>query len=93
MRQLFQLLIRLYWFAIPPHSRRNCLFRESCSRHVYRILAEKGFKAGVSALYTRYRKCRPGYKWEEQNGKRLLILVDGSRLQEEEISEPILNVS
>lgn len=72
------------------HSRRNCLFNESCSRHVYRKLEEEGVESGIAALRARYNRCRPGYKIEKKDGKWELILVDGTILKDEEISEHIL---
>jgi putative component of membrane protein insertase Oxa1/YidC/SpoIIIJ protein YidD len=54
--------IKLYWFLIPPSKRRKCIFKESCSKHVYRKLDEGGFKNGLNAFLKRYYQCRPGYK-------------------------------
>jgi len=70
--------IRLYWAAWPERFRRGCLFRESCSRHVYRITRQQGPRCGVRALLARYRTCRPGYAIVAAHGQRWLSLVDGS---------------
>ncbi len=62
LKALFLILIKLYWFLIPPSKRRKCIFKESCSKHVYRKLEEGGFKNGLNAFFKRYYQCRPGYK-------------------------------
>jgi putative component of membrane protein insertase Oxa1/YidC/SpoIIIJ protein YidD len=84
------LIIKLYWKFIPSNRRRNCLFKESCSKYVYRKLDEEGLNAGVEALQLRYRQCRPGYRIEKKEGDWELTLVDGTLLKNEEISEHIL---
>jgi len=60
MRYLFLLGIHIYWL-IPGKSRRTCIFKESCSRYVYRITNKHGFKKGLSALKERKQQCQPGY--------------------------------
>jgi putative component of membrane protein insertase Oxa1/YidC/SpoIIIJ protein YidD len=87
---IFLLLIRIYWYLVPPYYRRSCLFRESCSKFVYRNTEEKGFIAGISALRKRYYQCRPGYKLEKTASGWELTLVDGTTLKNEEISKNIL---
>ena len=58
---LFKLSIRFYWLIVPNKIKGVCLFKESCSKYVYRKLTEDGFKAGVKALRYRIKTCRQPY--------------------------------
>ena len=86
MNKILLFCIKIYWLVIPESFRRSCLFKESCSRYVYRITKENGFIEGVKAFKTRYKKCRPGSKWikNEDSGSIDLHLVDGTILTENE---------
>lgn len=53
-------VIRLYWLVVPERKRRECIFRQSCSQHVYQALKSEGMKSGIKAFIFRYRNCRPG---------------------------------
>ena len=79
MRRLILFSVRLYWRLTNATRRRPCLFRESCSRHVYRITREGGALKGMVAFVGRFRRCRPGYAVEltGQAGP-FLRLADGS---------------
>ncbi|HMT75650.1 MAG TPA: membrane protein insertion efficiency factor YidD [Chitinophagaceae bacterium] len=78
MKYVLLLLIRLYWI-VPRGMRRPCLFRNSCSRFVYRVARAKGFAAGVTALQRRRRRCRGGYCIHDTpDGRRWVILADRS---------------
>jgi hypothetical protein len=73
--------IRLYWRAVPPHRRRTCLFRESCSRHVYRCTVELGLIGGLRALHDRVCRCRPGFLVlppSEIRSDAIVVFRDGS---------------
>jgi uncharacterized protein len=59
MRLLLLSIIRIYWAVIPAGKRRKCVFKVSCSRHVFRITTESGFSQGIKALKYRYHNCRP----------------------------------
>jgi hypothetical protein len=61
MRWVLLAAIQAYWRLKPPNGWRTCLFRESCSRHVYRRTVEDGLFAGLLALRLRMRRCRPGF--------------------------------
>jgi putative component of membrane protein insertase Oxa1/YidC/SpoIIIJ protein YidD len=61
MRGVLLFLIRQYWRVSVALPRRNCLFRETCSRHVYRVTSEEGVIPGIRALAVRVRRCRGGY--------------------------------
>ncbi|WP_366914024.1 membrane protein insertion efficiency factor YidD [Niabella sp.] len=70
MRYFLLLIIRLYWLT-PEKNRRRCLFKETCSRYVYRITRQQGLRAGLAALKDRRRKCRPGYYYINKNAVRM----------------------
>jgi hypothetical protein len=84
------LAIRLYWAVWPGRWRRGCLYRESCSRYVYRVAREAGLAGGLRALRERYRSCRPGYGVLRRYGEAWLVLADGSVLSASEASATAL---
>ena len=90
MRWALIFIIRLYWWSIPPANRNRCLYKESCSRAVYREL-QKSFKDGFKMLLFRYRSCRTGYKIETHNGKFSIITSEGIRIEQNEINPSIIN--
>ena len=80
---LLKLLIRIYWM-LPPKHRRQCLFKETCSRYVYRVTTEKGFIDGLKALLSRYKTCRSSYAiYTCDNGKEWVILQNQSIVERE----------
>lgn len=81
-------LVKLYWRLISPMRRRPCLFRETCSQHVYRVTREAGAVKGLMALARRYRRCRLGYVVESDGqSEPFLRLADQSVAQIAELSE------
>ena len=84
------LAIRFYWAVWPARWRRSCLYRESCSRYVYRIAKEEGLVDGLRALRERSRTCRPGYGVVRHGGEAWLVLADGSVLSGGEASATAL---
>lgn len=90
MRLLLLLGIQLYWRLWPARLRRSCLFRESCSRYVYRATARSGASAGFAALWERARRCRGGYSVETFAGQLVVRLADDSILSESEASPGLL---
>ena len=63
-------LIRRYWL-LPAHKRRCCIFKESCSRYVYRMAKQQGFKKALLAYKERKQQCRPGYYYINDKAVRL----------------------
>jgi uncharacterized protein len=90
MSLLLLAVIQLYWRVWPRRWRRRCLFRESCSRYVYRITRREGFVAGVAALRGRVRACRPGYTAHFSERGVELSGLDGTVVQEPDVSESIV---
>src|SRR5215207_10669418 len=92
MKTMFLGLIRVYWFTVPTHKRRRCLFRESCSQFVYRETLAMGFVKGLAALRTRLYQCRPGYKLVKNQAANTfeMHLENGIVIDEKHISEKLL---
>lgn len=84
MRYSLLILIRLYWL-VPGKYKPKCIFKESCSRYVYRITKTKGFKAGVLAIRERKQKCKKGYYYITSKTVRLAdySVISNSSLNEE----------
>jgi putative component of membrane protein insertase Oxa1/YidC/SpoIIIJ protein YidD len=87
--------IAFIWFyraGVRPFWRRHCLFSESCSKHVERIIREKGMRAGISSFRERLRQCRGGYKYLycEQSDGYCLVCADGTRFQASSLSNILL---
>lgn len=90
MKGLLLLAIRAYWKVWPKHWNRGCIFRESCSRHVYRETSESGVRVGLRSLITRSRQCRPGYYVWPVGDALYLKLADSSLLAEGDAAPEIL---
>lgn len=90
MKQALLLIIKIYWAITPECKRRSCLFKESCSRYVFRKTTEDGFFKGVQALLQRHKKCRPGYQLYTGLQGFEMELADGSVIKEDEISPRFL---
>jgi len=66
MKYLMLFSIRIYRKLIPAEKRRMCLYKETCSNYVERIVREKGFIEGLRALVFRFRNCNGSYThWKE----------------------------
>jgi uncharacterized protein len=61
LKEIFKLVIKLYWKIVPDKIKGVCLFHESCSRYVFRKLDENGFTSGLKALFFRFNNCRTPY--------------------------------
>jgi hypothetical protein len=80
--------VKLYWRLTNPKLRRPCLFRETCSRHVYRVTHEGGALKGLIAFVKRFRQCRLGYVIEfDGRFEPFLRLSDRSVARTVELSE------
>ena len=93
MRIFILLAIRLYWQLVPVQWKRKCLFNETCSRHVYRITRQYGVSAGLSALYGRFRRCRPGYTIRPVDGALQFVSREGTVVSWQELSAHIMPLS
>lgn len=77
---------------IPAAYRRRCLFKESCSRHVYKITRSEGLGSGWLAFKKRYQQCRPGYKifYNTKKGAPEMELANHDIIDIDEIREEII---
>lgn len=81
MKYLLLLLIRLYWLT-PKAWRRHCIFKCSCSQHIFQVTKQVGFVAGIKAFQTRLKQCRPGYSfYKTPDGMDWIILADKTVLK------------
>lgn len=90
MKHLLLIAIRVYWVVWPRHRNRTCIYRETCSHHVYRITGELGLVAGLRALRDRVRTCRPGYTISSSDTGSGIVLHDGSFLPEPLVARGVL---
>ena len=91
MKTIFLKLIKAYWFIIPESKRNCCIFRESCSRYVYRKIIEDGFFYGLKAFRFRYQNCRPGYQLIILEKEVIMITVKNEIFLEKDIDQRIIN--
>jgi len=90
MKNVLRAAVRAYWAVWPRHLNRGCIYRETCSHHVYRVTDEGGFAAGLRALLSRVRTCRPGYTVSTDETGLGLILLDGSFLPDHLVADDVL---
>lgn len=92
MKSLILLVIRIYWTLVPKSKRRPCLFRTSCSRHVYQVTNKEGLLKGLVAFKYRFRNCRGNFLLftNSYDGSKNMIMPGGGTLKESEISERFL---
>lgn len=91
---LLILIIRLYWAIFPENKRRKCIFRISCSQHVYRTTKTEGLYEGLIALRYRFLNCRAGFHIFENpvDGSNMMVLPNLQVLKEDEISERLISI-
>ncbi len=90
MRSLIIIAVRAYWFIWPRHLNRGCIYRETCSHHVYKSAKESGVFAGLRALRHRILTCRPGYSVSTDESGLGLTLRDGSFLPSHLVAEDLI---
>lgn len=88
-------IIRCYWRLVPDDRRRLCIFKVSCSKHVYQVTVSKGLLSGLRALRFRVINCRHGYHLFEDpiGGKKQMILRSGQVIPEKDIAQRFLDVT
>ena len=75
MKRLLLAVIRFYW-TMPRLNKGCCHFKETCSRYVYRMTEEQGFKAGLNAFKARYAQCRPNVAVITLDGTDFVVFQD-----------------
>jgi putative component of membrane protein insertase Oxa1/YidC/SpoIIIJ protein YidD len=85
VKYLLLSIIRIYWL-IPNHWKSTCLFRNSCSRHVYDVCKKEGLVAGIRAFFKRTKQCRSGYKMiHAADGTEWVLLADHTLIERKEM--------
>lgn len=82
--------IEKYWSLIPENKRKVCIYKTSCSNHVYNTLTKYGFFKGLYAYYIRTKNCNNYYKIATQNEKVFIITSTGEHIEEENINPVIV---
>jgi len=92
MKYLILLVIRLYWILIPQSNRRKCIFKKSCSNHVFEITQKEGFLNGLKAFQFRYKNCRGNFTIFQNpiDNKIQMILPSLIIVEKEEIAERLI---
>ncbi|EDP98380.1 hypothetical protein KAOT1_14222 [Kordia algicida OT-1] len=92
MKYLLLIFIKAYWFLIPKSKRKKCIFRVSCSNHVYKTAMNKGFIAGCKAFKYRFYNCRHGYEIFKNpvNNEMQIKLRNNEVLNQKDIAERFL---
>lgn len=92
MKHLLLFIIKTYWIIIPSKYRKKCIYKISCSNHVFHETKTKGLSNGVKALRERYYNCRQGFELFKNpiDGSTQMILPQGGLLNEDEIAERLL---
>ncbi|MFD0749192.1 membrane protein insertion efficiency factor YidD [Mucilaginibacter calamicampi] len=92
MKQALLLLIRFYWRIVPAGERRPCIFRTSCSLHVFQVTQAEGWLNGIRAFSFRLRNCRAGFEifHHPVNDSKQMILPNGQLIGAEDIAERFL---
>jgi len=90
MKYLLIAIIKIYWY-LPKTTQRKCLFKESCSHHVYKVTYKGGLILGIKTLAKRIRQCRPGYSIFIVDGNNFMRLASGDIINENEIANNLLN--
>jgi len=91
MKILLLLIIKLYWRCIPASKRRKCLFKTSCSNHVFDKAKSEGLISGLRALQFRIKNCNANYNIIHVNGEKILISATQKTFKENELSSSIVN--
>ena len=92
MKHLLLLFIKVYWKFKPKDKPARCIFRKSCSHHVYEETKRKGLLVGIKALKYRFNNCTYGYELylNPINEKKQILLKCGDVIEEEEIAKRLL---
>jgi uncharacterized protein len=90
MSLIFRFFIHLYWKIIPAEKRAICLYKESCSKYVYRKFKNKGFFGGIKAISYRFKNCNNKYKIFNKNGICYIKTSAGLIIKEDNMSEKVL---
>ncbi len=80
----------MYWKIIPANKRNLCIFKESCSKIVYRYAIDKGSTSALKIFIYRYKNCRPGYHLFLKNNQIHLMTVKKNIIEYQNINPSII---
>lgn len=92
MKYLLLFVIQIYWKFIPPSKRRKCIFKKSCSNHVFEVTQNEGFFKGLKAFQFRYKNCRGNFEIFKNpvNDQLQMILPSQQIIAKEEIADRLI---
>lgn len=92
MRFLLIFCIKIYWYLIPVHRRKHCVFKKSCSNYVYEITQKQGIIKGLKALRYRFNNCRNTIEiFKNPVDKTIQVLLpSGDIIRENKVSNRIV---
>jgi putative component of membrane protein insertase Oxa1/YidC/SpoIIIJ protein YidD len=95
MKWIILKCIELYWTFVPDSLKGVCLFRESCSRYVYRTLKDDGMEQVYRAFTYRLHVCRKPFSiTRDQLAERTVMhLCNGDCVDEMSINPYLLTKS
>ena len=91
MRWFFILLIKAYWYLIPPEKRKSCIFSHSCSNYVMSAFKQEGVLSGLKAFSFRYNNCRKGYKIKLEGDQFVFLTVKNQRIEKKDVKPSIID--
>lgn len=89
-RNLFLLLIKAYWNFLPENKRRVCLYKESCSKFVYRVTEQQGLIKGLLSFRDRMKNCDQKYQIIKRENTIQVLTVKGVIIEEKDINPFII---
>lgn len=92
MRFFLLAFIQIYWILVQPSKRRKCIFRKSCSQHVFESTIKDGLNAGLEAFKFRYKNCSHGFELFKNpiDGRTRMILRNHQIIDEDDIAERLI---
>ena len=87
---LLALAVRAYWIFWPKRWKKTCIYKESCSRYVYRLALETGTLAGLAGFFRRMRTCRTGYRFVVAESVLFMEAADGTLIHRSDLSAALL---
>ncbi len=87
MKYLFMFIIKCYWHFYPKKYKPKCLYKESCSKHIFKKFKHEGLKAGLEAFHSRIQSCRPNYRFIEIDNEIVILTSNGKVITNNEMAE------
>ena len=91
MHHFFTIWIKIYWLIFAERNRNICLYKESCSKKIFRKFIENGILSGIYTFYERLKNCRSSYKFIIEKEEIKIITKTGKIIENIEINPYILN--